>query len=134
MYTMHRGFTILELIISMLIISVIAGSIVPSLLERPQQARLLSAQQDVRSISIALDLYFLDNNIFPSDEQGIMALVSKPTTSPIPNNWHRYLLKYPKDPWGRPYYYQNQNNKNYMLCSFGTDGIKGGEAVDICNH
>lgn len=130
-----KGFSILELIISMFIISVIASTIAPVLLERPKQARVFSAQQDVRSISLALDLYHLDNGFYPSVVQGLHALVVVPQLDPIPRLWNKYLPRLSNDPWGNPYKYQISHSGNYKVCSYGNDGIEGGTdyAADVCN-
>ena len=97
-----KGFTLIELMVVILIIGVLAALIVPKVMSRPDEARITAAKSDIATISQALNLYKLDNGQYPTTEQGLQALVKKPTVSPIPINWKSegYLDRVPKDPWG----------------------------------
>ena len=124
----QRGFTLIELMVVMAIIGVLAALIVPNVLGRADDARITAARTDVGNLMQALKLYKLDNQRFPSTEQGLNALVLKPTTEPVPGNWKPYLDKLPSDPWGRPYQYLNPGIKGEVdVLSFGADGQAGGE-------
>lgn len=107
MKSVQRGFSLIEIMVVVVILGILAALVVPKIMNRPDEARKVKAKQDVMAIQIALDLYKLDNGSFPSQEQGLQALVSKPTTSPAPQNWNSYLKSPPKDPWGNPYNYLN---------------------------
>lgn len=122
------GFTLIELMVVLVIIGVLAALIVPSLLDRTDDARATAARTDVNNVMQALKLYKLDNQRFPTTEQGLKALTAKPTTNPIPSNWKPYLEKLPNDPWGRPYQYLIPGVKAEVdVLSFGADGQSGGE-------
>ena len=124
----QAGFTLIELMVVMVIIGVLAALIVPNVLERADEARTTAARTDVNNLMQALKLYKLDNQAYPTTEQGLQALVSKPTTGPTPSNWKPYLDKLPNDPWGRPYQYLNPGVKGEIdVMSFGADGKPGGE-------
>jgi general secretion pathway protein G len=104
---------------------------VPNVLDRADDARVTAARTDITNISQALKLYRLDNQRYPTAEQGLQALIIRPTTGPLPNNWKPYLEKLPNDPWGRPYQYQNPGIKGpHDSMSFGADGQAGGEGKD----
>ena len=101
------GFTLIELMVVLVIIGVLAALIVPNVLDRTDDARATAARTDVHNLMQALKLYKLDNQRFPTAEQGLLALVQRPATAPAPTNWKPYLEKLPNDPWGRPYQYLN---------------------------
>lgn len=122
------GFTLIELMVVLVIIGVLAALIVPSVLDRTDDARATAARTDVNSIMQSLKLYKLDNQRYPSAEQGLDALVRKPTVGTVSPNWKPYLDKLPTDPWSRPYQYLNPGVKGEIdVFSFGADGVAGGE-------
>lgn len=122
------GFTLIELMVVLLIIGVLAALIVPNVLGRADDARVTAAKTDVNNLMQALKLYKLDNQRYPSAEQGLQALLTKPTTAPLPPNWKSYLDLLPNDPWGKPYVYLNPGIKGEVdVMSLGADGQPGGE-------
>src|SRR5262245_47634477 len=126
-----HGFTLTELMVVLVIIGVLAAFIVPNVLDRADDARVTAARSDVNNLMQALKLYRLDNQRYPSAEQGLSSLVRKPTVGTIPANWRAYLEKLPNDPWGRPYQYLNPGVKGEIdVFSFGADGQPGGEGKD----
>jgi len=127
----QAGFTLIELMVVLVIIGVLAALIVPNVLERADDARVTAARTDINNLMQALKLYRLDNQRYPSAEQGLQALILKPTAPPIPPNWKPYLDKLPNDPWGNPYQYLNPGVKGEIdVMSFGADGKAGGEGKD----
>ena len=127
----QAGFTLIELMVVLVIIGVLAALIVPNVLDRTDDARATAARTDVNNLVQALKLYKLDNQRYPSAEQGLDALVRKPTAGAVPPNWKPYLDKLPADPWGRPYQYVNPGVKGEIdVFSYGADGQAGGEGKD----
>ena len=124
----QAGFTLIELMVVIVIIGVLAALIVPNVLERAEDAKMTAARTDVNNLMQALKLYRLDNNRYPTTDQGLQALVTKPATDPVPTNWKPYLDKLPSDPWGHPYQYLNPGVKGEVdVMSYGADGQPGGE-------
>lgn len=105
----QRGFTLIEIMVVVVIIAILAAVVVPRIMNRPEQARKVKAKTDILQIQNALDLYKLDNGFYPSTEQGLSALVHKPTGEPQPTDWQEngYLKEVPVDPWGHAYHYAN---------------------------
>ncbi len=129
----QRGFTLIEMMIVIVIMGILASLIVPKIMGRPDEARAIAAKQDIASILQALKLYKLDNQRYPTTDQGLQSLVTKPSSSPIPPNWKTagYLEKLPIDPWGNPYQYLFPGVHSEMdIFSFGVDGAMGGEGND----
>jgi general secretion pathway protein G len=127
------GFTLIEIMVVIVILGVIAALVVPKILDRPDQARVTAAKSDIATIISALKLYRLDNQRYPSTEQGLNALVAKPEQPPVPPNWKPggYLDKLPEDPWHHPYQYLNPGLKGEIdVFSYGADGQPGGTGVD----
>ena len=132
--TASRGFTLIEIMIVVVIIGILVGLLAPTIMDRPDQARMVAARNDIQAIVSALKLYRLDNANYPSAEQGLQALVKKPETGNIPRNWKPggYLERLPKDPWGAmDYQYLNPGVHNEVdVFSYGRDGKPGGENYD----
>ena len=126
-----QGFTLIEILVVVVIIGILGAVIVPNLLSRPDQARMTAAESDLRSLANALDIYRLDNFQYPSTDQGLEALVSKPAGFPEPKNYdpEGYVKKLPADPWGTEYGYERTGD-GFDLYSYGADGAEGGEGVN----
>jgi general secretion pathway protein G len=129
-FNTQSGFTLIEIMIVVVIIGILVGLLAPKIMDRPDQARVVAAKSDIQALLQALKLYRLDNATYPSAEQGLMALVKKPETGNIPNNWKPggYLDRVPKDPWGGEYQYLNPGIHGEIdILSYGADGKPGGE-------
>ena len=125
---LSRGFTLIELMVVLVIIGVLAALIVPNMLDSADDARVTAARTDDNTLMQALKHYQLDNRRYPTGEQGLQALVAKPTVGPTPPNWRPYLDKLPSDPWKSPYQYANPGLKGEIdVYSFGADGVAGGD-------
>ncbi len=126
------GFTLIEVMVVVVIIAILAAIVVPKILHRPEQARRVAAKQDIAAIQNAMDLYQLDNGLYPSTEQGLRALVIKPTVEPLPQNWavEGYLKRLPIDPWGHAYHYQNPGKHNDVdIFTYGPTNQPGSEVI-----
>jgi general secretion pathway protein G len=133
----ETGFTLIELMLVIIILGILSATIIPQFTGRSEQARIVAARSDIESgISIALDLFEVDNGFYPTTTQGLGALLKKPSVAPSPPNWNGpYIKKKPVDPWGSPYAYVcpgMHNTESYDLSSYGRDGVEGG-GDDICN-
>ncbi len=129
----QRGFTLLEVMVVVVILGILAALVVPKIISRPDEARVIAAKQDIASLMQALKLYRLDNQRYPTTEQGLQALLAKPATAPIPLNWKPggYIERLPKDPWGGLYQYLNPGVQGEIdVFSYGADGAPGGESND----
>ena len=129
----QSGFTLIEIMVVIVILGILGALIVPNIVGRAADARVAAAKSDLRAISNALNLYKLDNFNFPSTDQGLEALVTKPSGFPEAKNWNPegYLPKLPKDPWGNPYQFISPGvHGKYDLYSLGADGVEGGEEDD----
>jgi len=126
----RRGFTLIEVMVVVVILSILAAVVVPRIMDNPDKARVVKAKQDIRVIKNQLDLYRLHNFRYPTTEQGLEALVQKPAEA---THWQEggYLDKLPNDPWGKPYQYLSPGQHGDLdIYSLGADGQPGGESVD----
>lgn len=131
--TNMSGFTLIEIMVVVVILGILAGFVVPKIMDRPDQAKIVRAKSDVRAIESALNMYKLDNHRYPASDQGLSALVDKPGGSDAAKNWKQggYLDKIPKDPWGNEYRYLNPGQHGTIdIYSLGADGQDGGEGID----
>ena len=127
----NKGFSLIEIMVVVVILGILASLVVPKIMNRPDEARMVKAKQDILAIQNALDLYKLDNGTYPSTDQSLLALVEKPTTNPMPDNWKAYLQTVPKDPWGRDYLYLNPGEHAEIdIFTYGADGQAGGKGVN----
>ena len=128
-----RGLTLIELMVVVVILALLAVVIVPRVIDRPDQARVAKARADIGALTSALNLYRLDAGAYPTTEQGLGALVQRPTRPPVPANWAEggYIDRIPNDPWGRPYQYLSPGVRGaFDLMSYGADGRPGGSGID----
>ena len=126
-----RGFTLVEIMVVVVILGILAVLIVPRVVGRTDEARAVAAKQDVATLMQALRLYRLDNGRYPTNEQGLAALVEKPGREPVPPNWKPYLDKLPKDPWGNVYHYLHPGVRGEIdVFSLGADAQPGGSGSD----
>ncbi|MEJ1364043.1 MAG: type II secretion system major pseudopilin GspG [Candidatus Sedimenticola sp. (ex Thyasira tokunagai)] len=124
-----RGFTLIEIMVVVVILSILAAMVVPKIMSRPDEARAVRVQQDIRAIEASLNLFRLDNFNYPTTEQGLESLAVKPNGLPSGAKWKGggYIERIPKDPWGTPYrYLQPGAHGEYDLYSLGADGVAGG--------
>jgi len=127
------GFTLIEVMVVVAILAILAAVVVPRVMDEPAKARAAKVKQDIRAIESALDLYKLDNYRYPTTDQGLEALVSKPSSGPEAKNYKEggYLRDLPKDPWGNPYQYLNPGEHGEVdVYSLGADGVPGGEGAN----
>lgn len=136
----RRGFTLIEIMVVIVILALLAALVGPKIIGRTDDAKLTDAKLQIRNLETALKLYKLDSGFYPSTEQGLSALTTKPVIGQIPKNYRAegYLesKSIPKDPWGNEFIYLSPGEQgDYGLCSLGADGVKGGEgkSADICN-
>jgi general secretion pathway protein G len=125
------GFTLIEIMVVVFILGLLITLVAPRILGRTDEARQTKAAADVKQIEQALSLYKLDNGFYPTTEQGLQALVTRPTTGLVPRRWNPdgYLSKIPIDPWGAPYVFRSDGS-SYVVMSFGADGVEGGEGIN----
>ena len=132
----RSGFTLIEIMVVVVILGLLAALVVPRIGPQVAEAQRTTAQTQIRSIEDALEMYRMHNGFYPSTQQGLEALVTAPTTSPVPKRYSEggYLKKVPDDPWGNPYVYRNQNGR-IQIISYGPDREEGGEGInaDITN-
>ena len=135
---MQRAFTLIEVLVVVAILGILAAIVVPRIMDRPDEAKRVAAKADIGAIVQALKLYRLDNGAYPSTDQGLGALVQRPTSNPVPANWKQggYLERLPKDPWGTDYQFLSPGVKGEIdVFSLGADRTRGGEgsAADVGN-
>jgi len=134
----QRGFTLIEIMVVVVILGILAAIVVPRLLDEPEKARRTSAATQIRSFEEALGIFKLENGFYPTTEQGLQALVTKPSVGRIPERYKvgGYIRKIPLDPWGQPYLYLSPGvHGDFDLFSYGPDGETGGEGenADVAN-
>jgi general secretion pathway protein G len=127
----ERGYTLLEIMVVVFIIGLLVTIVAPRIVGRTDDARQTKATADLASLAQALNLYRLDNGGYPTTDQGLVALVERPTTAPVPKAWRSegYVDRIPSDPWGNPYVYVLATPQRYVLKSLGADGVEGGDGL-----
>ena len=126
----QRGFTLIEIMVVVVILGILAAVVVPKIMDSPDKARVTKAKVDIQTIKAALDHYKLENYNYPSTDQGLEALVSKPSGVPEARNWKQggYIDRLPKDPWGNEYHYLSPGSKGDVdIFTYGADGRPGGD-------
>jgi general secretion pathway protein G len=127
----QSGFTLIEVMVVVVILGILAAIVVPRVMDRPDAARITKAKADIRAMETALNLYKLDNFVYPNTDQGLQALVSKPSGTPEPRNWKQYMDRLSKDPWGNEYQYLAPGIKGTVdIFSLGADGQPGGDGAN----
>ncbi len=127
----QKGFSLIEIMVVVVILGILASIVVPKIMGRPDEARVVKAKQDILAIQNALDLYKLDNGTYPTTDQGLAALVTKPSTAPEPRDWKAYLKRLPTDPWGREYLYLNPGQHGEIdIFTLGAGGQPGGTGIN----
>ncbi|WP_279305884.1 type II secretion system major pseudopilin GspG [Phaeobacter sp. JL2872] len=127
------GFSLLELMVVVVILSILALVVVPRVIDRPDQARAARAKADIAAIASSVNLYRLDNFRYPTTEQGLAALVNRPASDPVPENWaeNGYMDRLPVDPWGKPYQYLSPGvHEDFDIFTYGANGVAGGTGAD----
>lgn len=130
--SLSSGFTLIEILVVVVILAILVGLVAPRIMERPDEARVVAAKNDVRAILTALKLYRLDNGSYPTTDQGLSALVERPQVGTVPRNWKPggYLDRLPKDPWGHDYHYLNPGIHGEVdVFTYGSDGAPGGDGI-----
>lgn len=133
MKRIQRAFTLIEVMVVVVIMAILAAIVVPKIMSRPDQAKIVKVKEDIQSIDNALDLYKLDNGVYPSQAQGLKALVKKPTTDPVPSNYAPggYLKRMPLDPWGHAYRYRNPGKHGEVdVFTYGANNKPGGTGIN----
>ena len=133
-YRNISGFTLIEVMVVVVILGILAALIVPKIMSRPEQANIVKVKQDITASQSALDLYKLDNGMYPTTDQGLQALVTKPQNPPVPRDWKSdgYLQDLPMDPWGEAYQYLNDNER-LRIFSYGPRGKDGNSEIGNWN-
>lgn len=127
------GFTLIEVMVVVVILGILAAIVVPRIMDRPDEARITKVRNDIRALESALNLYRLDNFRYPTTDQGLRALVERPTGQPEARNWRAggYIDRLPNDPWGNPYQYVHPGRHGEIdIYSYGADGRPGGEGIN----
>lgn len=130
-FSQTRGFSLIEIMVVVVILGILSAIVVPKLMSRPDDARMVKAKQDILAIQTSLNLYKLDNGFYPTTDQGLNALVTKPSSAPQPKHWHQYLPSLPIDPWDEAYVYLNPGQHSEIdIFSYGPGGQAAGESND----
>ena len=129
----QKGFTLIEIMVVIIILGILASIVVPKIISRPDEAKVVKVKQDILAFESALELYRLDNGFYPSTDQGLNALIQEPYSNPIPPNWKvgGYIKRLQRDPWDHPYQYLNPGIHGEIdIFSYGADGQEGGEGIN----